>query len=232
MTKLEEFLEDAYKKRGEQFVYETCSELLKIKDRSSKKPIVNGEVCETLLLFLTKTYIRERGLCGNYVRGLVLKDPMNPKSDYRTEIDFVFYTPQLLFCFECKSYAGHKVITDKGTLNNGRYSCDIYSQNSTHAKMLHRNLYPFKKAKYQTQERYFIAMGAFLFSQGDVNDQRSAQDKRILPILTQETLFSYYDAMLSKSKNVIWDYEKVDIFLQRIAGNKQLRKEHREYLQY
>ena len=232
VTKLEEVLELAYKKKGAEFVYSTCAELLKIKDKSNKKPIVNGEVCETLLLFLTKTYIKERGIKGNYVRGLVLKDPQHPDSDYRTEIDFVFYTPQIIFCFECKSYAGHKVITDKGLLDNGRYQCDIYSQNSTHAKILHRNIYKFKGIKYQSQNKYHIAMGAFFFSQGDIEDLRDTKSKTVLPIITQETLYNFYDTILRSNATPVWDYAKVNLFLQTLANNTALREEHKRYLQY
>lgn len=233
MTKLEELLDQAYQKRGAEFVYSTCAELLKIKDNSSKKPLVNGEVCETLLLFLTKTYIKERGITGNYVRGLILKDPQNPNSDYRTEIDFVFYTPQIIFCFECKSYVGHKTITGKGLLDNGRYQCDIYAQNSVHAKILHRNIYRFKNIKYQSQNKFHMAMGAFFFSQGDIEDLRDVRAKTVLPIITQNTLYNFYDKLLYVNRGeAIWDYTKVDTFLQKLANNITLRKEHKHYLQY
>lgn len=232
MTKLEQLLYEAYEKRGINFVYETCSELLNIKDSSQKKPKVNGDVCETLLVFLTKKYIEERQLTGNFVRSLVLRDPDRPKSPFRTEIDFLFYTPKIIFCIECKSYFGKKIITDKCTLDNGRYSCDIYKQNVLHTEVLHRNIISLKYPKYRNNNKFNITMGTFFFANGDILDKRDNTFKSILPVLTQNNLFFYYDTMLSKCTDIIWDYPKIDSFLQTIAKSEKLHNEHKEYLRY
>ena len=232
MTQLEEIMERVYKRRGMPFVYEACSELLKIKDSSAKKPLVNGDVCETLLVFLTRNYIRDRGIKGDCVRGLVLKDPKEHKGSFRTEVDFVFYTPQIIFCIECKSYSGHKTITDKCTLDNGRYTCDIYAQNTLHAKILHRNLFPFKRRTYQSEDKMHMAMCAFFFANGDVEDLRGQREKAVLPIVTQENLYSFYDYFLRNNTQEVWDFNKVNRFLKRLEGDEKLRDEHKKYLHY
>lgn len=229
MTKLEKILTDTYEKKGIDYVYQVCRELLKVKDNSKKKPLVNGDVCETLLVLLTKQYIKDRNIHGNCVRSIVLKDPDNLNSDFRTEIDFLFYTPKLIFCTECKSYAGPKTITDKCTLSNGRYSCDIFSQNMIHLETLYKNIRGFKIDK---SKKLYIALSSFMFSNGDIVDKRDKSDKALLPIITQDTLYKFYDKMLKDVSINAWDYRKVDYFLQKLEGSVKLHEEHKRYLGY
>lgn len=75
-------------------------------------------------------------------------------------------------------------------------------------------------------------MGAFFFSQGDIEDLRDTKSKTVLPIITQETLYNFYDTILRSNATPVWDYAKVNLFLQKLANNIALREEHKRYLQY
>lgn len=229
MENLERKLREVYKSKGIQFVYEVCRSMLSIKDNTGKKRTVNGNICEILLCLMTEEYLSKKHIDGFIARSVILKDPKKPSSDFRTEIDFLFCTSQVIFCTECKSYVGEKRITDKFTLHTNSREFDVYKQNQIHVETLYKNI---SFAKLKQTDKYNIAMSGFLFSNGDITDTREEQYKRIMPAITQDNLYPFYNAVLSSNKSKVWDLAKLKKLISTILQNKNLRTEHKNYLGY
>ncbi len=229
MDNLEKKLRDIYSTKGIQFVYEVCRSMLSIKDNTGKKRTVNGNICEILLCLMTEEYISKKKIDGFIVRSLVLKDPTKPNSDFRTEIDFLLCTKSLVFCTECKSYVGNKRITDKFTLHTQSREFDVFSQNQIHVETLYKNI---RSAKLVHNNKFNIAMSAFLFSNGDISDERNIQYKRIMPAITQNNLYQFYNSFFEYPCSDVWDIIKLKKITSTILGNKNLRIEHKNYLGY
>ena len=229
MDKLEQKLREVYNTKGLQFVYEVCKSMLSIKDNTGKKRTVNGNVCEILLCLMTEEYLSKKKIDGFIARSVILKDPTKPSSDFRTEIDFLFCTKKVVFCTECKSYVGDKRITGKFTLHTDSREFDVYKQNQIHVETLYKNI-SFEKIK-QT-DKFNIAMSGFLFSNGDIHDVREEHYKKIMPAITQNNLYQFYNALLDSHTSNVWDLEKLKKIISLITRNKNLRAEHKSYLGY
>ena len=101
-----------------------------------------------LKLEIGKNYLNRYNLTKYgwfYSKGLILKDVNNPNSGYFTELDLTVFSPQRIFAFECKSYAGPKKITDKCTIRKKKGGTfDVYDQHSKHFMVLADQLKPFR----------------------------------------------------------------------------------------
>lgn len=229
MDELEKKLREVYKAKGMQFVYEVCKSMLSIKDNTGKKRTVNGNVCEILLCLMTEEYLSKKKMDGFIARSVILKDPKKPQSDFRTEIDFLFCTKQMVFCTECKSYVGEKRITDKFTLHTNNREFDVYKQNQIHVETLYKNI---SLAKVKQTDKYNIAMSGFLFSNGDIHDMREERYKQIMPAITQNNLYQFYNTLLGSHSSNVWDLAKLKRIISTILSNKNLRAEHKSYVGY
>lgn len=229
MDTLEKKLREVYNTKGLQFVYEVCRSMLSIKDNTGKKRTVNGNVCEILLCLMTEEYLSKKNIDGFIARSVILKDPKKPSSDFRTEIDFLFCTKQVIFCTECKSYVGEKRITDKFTLHTNNREFDVYKQNQIHVETLYKNI---SSTKLKQTDKFNIAMSGFLFSNGDIIDEREKQYKSVMPAITQNNLYQFYNAILSSNTSNVWDLSKLKKLISTILNNKNLRAEHKNYLGY
>lgn len=163
----------------------------------------NGEICETVLEINLMSLIANKHYDWFYTKSLVLPDVESGNTKFLTEIDFVLFTPQCVFCIECKSYAGDKCIVDKGTivLENGNKR-DVYQQNKMHLDTLQKLINPFSKVpKYQ--------MLLFNFARGDVHDKRDTASRHEFPIVTcktvEDTLWRYTRG------DAVWDMKGLHI---------------------
>lgn len=200
-----------------------AKESLKVasKDKTFKQQF-NGEVCETVLEMLLQKEAGERPGDFFYMKGVVLPDA-ETLSDFLTEIDFVIVTSTCVYCIECKSYAGDKVVSGNGTVTikkTGK-SRDVFAQNEMHLEVLDKLLRPFgKKPVYQ--------MLLFDFSVGSITDERSERAKRIFPVVNEKSIVEY----LRKPKSGIWDYDGLCLAKKKIMTfSEKNRSRHLKYVQ-
>ena len=135
-------LRDEY---GTETAIEVARKSLKVKASGGDfKKQFNGEVCEVVLEMILQAMISQKHPDWFYIKGLILPDAESNNHEFLTEIDFVLFTKECVYCIECKSYAGDKTITGKGTINlaNGD-SRDVYKQNSMHLEVLDKMIKAF-----------------------------------------------------------------------------------------
>lgn len=182
----------------------------------------NGEVCETVLEMLLRKEAKERSGDFFYMKSVVLPDA-ETLSDFLTEIDFVVVTSTCIYCIECKSYAGDKILSGNGTViikKTGK-SRDVFAQNEMHLEVLDKLLRPFgKKPLYQ--------MLLFNFATGSITDERSERAKQIFPVTDEKSIIEY----LRKPKNGIWDYKGLCMAKKKIVlFSEKNRSRHLKYVQ-
>ncbi len=231
--KLDKRLIEVYETRGLNMFIDVCSEMLNIKDRADweKKKRVNGEVCELVLRVMTEDYLARKGLEGYVFHSVVLKNLRNPKSEFRTELDFTLLTPCFCLTGECKSFSGQIVITGNCTLQRDSLVADVDRQSTVHLNALRPYLQEYMKAGLGVPEPP-VAPFCFLYSNGALADRRTPQAKRALPVLTIGTLFRYYDALFSKCQREVYDVKKAAKKFQALADSRILHIQHANYLGY
>lgn len=231
--KLDRKLIAVYDKYGVKTFVDVCAEMLNIKDNEDweKKKKVNGEVCELVVRVLTEHYLKEKGLDGCVFHSVVLKNKKNPKSDFRTELDFTLLTPYFCATAECKSFSGQIVVTDKCTLTRGDLVADVYRQSSVHTSALKPYLedYVLPDAGVSTPP---LAQFCFLYSNGELSDKRTVYAKGELPIITIKNLFRYYDTLFKGYRKEVYDVKKAAKKLQAMADSRVLHTQHAKYLGY
>lgn len=190
-----------------------------------------GEVCECVFWGLTKKYLELSGKEAQVHHSVVLKDLRNPKSDFRTELDFVLVAPGFLLTTECKSYAGSIVVKDKCTFERERGEQDIWKQSLLHHDKL--RLYAMQLVKPGLAlPKPPVFANAFLFSNGAVFDRRTQANKEALTVLTTGSLFDYYDALFRRYRSVVYDYERACKIFKLCSASKKLHAQHGEYVGY
>ncbi len=226
-------LMDVYEKYGLAKFIDVCSELLDMRDTTgTKKPQVNGEVCEIVLHVMTEHYLATKGKKGQVFHSLVLGNPNNPNSSFRTELDVTLVTPYFCITGECKSYAGDVRATGEGKLrHNGYPETDVAKQSKVHVNALIPYLKMYTKAKVGVASPP-VGMFCFLYSNGTITDNRVDSAKDELPILTIKSLFSYYDRLFSQYRKEVYDVEKAGKAFQAMADSRVLHIQHANYLGY
>lgn len=151
---------------------------------------LHGEVCECVLEILIRDEIKTNPNAKDWVfcKGTVLKDRKNVKKEFFTEIDFILFTPECVFLFECKSYTGRKELICNGTVRreNGSYF-DVYKQSVLHKEVLEKWIEDFVlRGKIPV-----IQMCMFNFSNGELVDKRSRNARREMPCLDKDTVIPY-----------------------------------------
>ena len=184
----------------------------------------NGEVCEVVLEMLLQKLIREEHPDWFYIKGLILPDADNTQSEFLTEIDFVVFTPQCIYCIECKSYSGTKRISGNGTINleSGR-SYDVFKQNSMHLQVLNKMIQNFCISKPPAYK-----MILFNFSYGKCYDMREVDAKRAFPVVDDKS----FSKVLSKRTRVCWDMQGLRMAKDSLETfSKRTRAKHLKYVQ-
>lgn len=227
---INKLLNDYYQKKGLNPAIQVAHELLKKPvisqtDMSTQElnAIFNGEVCETVLQIMIQDFMKRnptKTASWRYNKSVILSDLETQSSKFLTEIDALLFTPECIYIFECKSYAGDKQLVGKGTIkrSNGN-DCDVYSQNSLHLKILKQWLNRFS-------QHPFYQMVLFDFSSGTMNDKRTASAKKELPLVTDTNLFQ----LLHTSRLGVWHAEDIDLISKRFATETE--KLHAKHLDY
>lgn len=198
-----------------------------IKVNDGMKPELYGALCEAVLCGLTSEYIKDNKVKAKVFSSVILEDLDNPKSAFRTELDFVLVTPGFVVSTECKSYSGDVLITDECTLRRGSLVFDVYKQVTLHHKVLEP--YVARRLVRGAQAQPSIVMSnVFLFARANVIERR-ARPKVLVHTLA--SLYDYYDKLFERYSVPVLDYKKICAdFKKRISP--KAREEHAAYLGY
>lgn len=190
-----------------------------------------GEVCEVVFWGLTKEYLRATQRKAEVFHSVVLKDLRNPKSDFRTECDFVLVSPSFILTTECKSYAGGIEVCDNCTLVHKGQRTDVYKQSKLHYDKLY--LYAQQLALPDKGVAVLpVAANVFCFSDSAIRDLRSKRAQDLLKVTTSSSLLGYYDDLFRNLHTPLFDYERACKIFKVCAASKMLHAQHQEYLGY
>ena len=193
---------------------------------------LHGEICETVLEILILDYMRvHKKDTESWIlkKGLILQDPENKESDYLTEVDLSLFTPQKIFVFECKSYAGNKIICDKCTIKRDKGIFDVYKQNEAHGIVMHKNLEAFRLYKPETAGLKDLQLVLFDFSLGSCKDVRGEAFKRLMPCTNKENVLLLFRNL--QVEPVLWKMIGVSKAVEIIAkASIKNRSKHLKYV--
>lgn len=220
-----------YQEKGSKFAIEVARGVLgtakPVKDERAQH--LNGQLCETVLEIKLHEYVKQKDLDWIVSKSLVLSDPENRDSDFRTEIDLLLCTRKCMYLFECKSYGGTKCLSGNGVLqskssNGVKHKFDVYKQSSLHLEVAHKIFDRFSRTpEYQ--------MLMFNFSLGSLEDKRSMRERAEMPCLETDTVIPYLERREAATTEN-WDLEyirKALNVLEKDSGRKHL--EHLKYVQ-
>ena len=231
------FLLKKYHEIGRDSTIALAQEMLKSKEHRDNLQFVadlHGEICECvleimLLEFMRKypDYTKDWQIC----KGIILKDKSDVTKEFFTEIDLVLMTKTCIYLFECKSYAGDKVLTGAGKLTrsvciNGkenRRSFDVYKQSVLHKEVFYDWLKPFVVRGKEP----VIQMCMFDFSLGTLTDRRSRAAKIEMPCLQINSILQY----VSQPGETVWDTRYFGQIAEKLqAISDKLRGRHLNYV--
>lgn len=224
---------DVLEKHGTDAFLNLSLDMLKVDHKGDRefRAQVNGEVCEVVIVGLSQQYIKLSGVKARVYHSVVLKDLRNLQGEFRTELDFVMVTPHFLLTSECKSYYGDISVTGNCTLSHAGQETDVYRQSKLH----HSNLLEYSKQLVLPKvgvPRPPVFANAFVFSNGNINDKRPPEQRRLLRILTTSSLIDYYEAMFKRYQTNVFDYERACRIFEKCAGSVSLHSQHKKYLGY
>lgn len=224
---------EVYKTRGLKMFLEVCSEMLNVYDpsHSGQKKYSNGEVCEVVLRVMTQHYLKTRRATGAGFHSMILRDRWDSKNPFRTEVDFTLLTPGVCLMAECKSFVGDIVISGDCTLTRGSLVADVAKQSVVHGKAIKPYLKEFTLPATGIVNPP-LGLFCFLYSKGTVKDTRTVEKKRIIPIISVNNLFAYYDKVLGEYSRKVYDYERARKEFHVFSTSEQLHREHKAYLGY
>ena len=189
-----------------------------------------GEVCEVVFWGLTKKYLDAKGVEAKIYHSVVLKDLNNPKSDFRTECDFVLVSPSFMLTTECKSFGGGIRVSGDCTLVHRGKEADVYRQSKLHYDKL--NLYAQQLLLPSARVAPPVFADVFVFSNSEIKDERSQTAKQKIRIHTSSSLFDYYDRLFSAYNNRVYDYERACKIFKVCSASKALHSQHGDYVGY
>lgn len=221
------FLLEKYVALGKDATIKIAEEALTSKSRAGKDPrtmaLMNGEMCETVLEILLADFGNRTGKNWCWGRGIILKDPDNPKSKFSTELDHTLFTPECIYIFECKSYSGNNRLYSPGILRreNGK-EFNVFQQNRLHLEILHKNLGRFTLPG--KSPRYKICL--FDFSRGTTIDMRPLTERTSMPLVNKQNLLS-----IIETGEAVWDMNGLKAARNHLVTVKhKLQESHLEYV--
>lgn len=187
---------------------------------------IKGELAEVVLECylaeyqkLIKPSIISKGLCVK-----------NLRNGLTTEMDVTFFTPCRIYMFECKSYSGKKTLTAECTLTNNTTSKDVFGQSKYHMEVLNQYLAQFRlNQAMKGVSPYKLVL--FELSSNECEDQRDEHWKKVIPLVTLDTLDSWIGQELNREMKVNWDLYRMLPMLRKLdATSAALFKQHLERL--
>lgn len=224
---------DFYRKNGYEHTLSVARKMLESKKYAKDKKFsadLHGEICESVLEICIMEYVKQHPKETSnwfFTKGMILKDVNNPDSEFLTELDLVLFTPQQICIFECKSYNSDKVLRNECTIvrDNGT-KFDAYRQNSLHRKVLMDQFVKFSSIKCDCPDMCRIYL--FNFSTGKTVDDRSRENKCLMPHINERNIFSLLGSL--SAKRDYWDVR----YLKRAVDiiNKHQERNTRRHLNY
>lgn len=204
----------------------------KHKDDEEFRTAIHGEICESILECCVLDFIRRNKLEKKwfYSKGLVLKDLDNLDSDYKTEIDFIIFTPHKMVPIECKSYGGRKYIKEKCLIvRPGKKPYDVYRQHEKHYEILIQNFQGFRDYTEESNKYSIVQLGMFNFSNGELTDQREELWQKTMPIVDVDNINEFLSKQLDKPG--LWNMKELRRAVRIVEkNNMKRRKEHLKYV--
>lgn len=185
------------------------------------KSEIKGELAEVALevyLLEIQKYLRNSMLS----KGLCVRDTLSGRT---TEMDVTFFTPCKIYMFECKSYAGKKILTKECTLQ-GAHTTDVFSQSQHHMEVLNQYLSTFRiNRNVKGCAPYKLVL--FELSTTDCEDHREDRWKRIVPLITLDTLWEFLCEEFTAPQKINWDFARMlPIVSQLDRESPELFREH------
>lgn len=189
----------------------------------------HGELCEVVAIVTVKEYMRnnpEKTSGWFYTHSTILKDPKGSRrTGFFTELDLTIFTPASIIALECKSYSGDKRLQDICTINVKGRKTDVFKQHRMHTEVLINNVDSARDDK--TVPGYQLSL--FNFSNGDIRDERSDQNKAAMLLSDENTLPNILDYFAGKPP--VWDMKTLRKFMSIIESKRiENAKAHESYL--
>lgn len=177
-----------------------------------------GEVAEVYLYVTVLEFIEKFQLPWTAHLSLVVPH-RNGKEKETTEIDLALVSEEMITVFEAKSYGGLKKITGICTVTAGNKN-DVYRQNALHCESLLKQI----EGNNINGPRGMKSV-MFSFSEGDIQDNRQEEYKRLMPILTEDSILAYLSS-LTKLEKKYWNKEifaKMEDLSKRLTMDDHLK---------
>lgn len=205
----------------------------KYKDDIQFRNEVHGEICESVLQCGIHEFMKQHPnetKDWKLEKGLILKDPENKLSDFKTEVDITLFTPFKILTFECKCYSGNKTLTDKCTIvRKSVKPYDVYKQHKIHYTVLFENFKKFRLDNEATNKYSPIQIAFFDFSLGSLEDKREPRWQKLMPAVSYDTLDELLESYIDKP--ICWKMNYVCKALTVINKHKEVnRQEHLDYV--
>ncbi len=200
-----------YQRNGYDRFLECAWELMahcekKAKDMSYRQ--MKGEVAEVVL----DCGLRE--LQRTITPSVVLKGLCIPirSTGGTTELDVTFITSRKIFLFECKSYKNKPKVTGECLLGD---NMDVAGQSKYHLKGLHEYIGRLCDTDKGVPYKFVL----FEMSMEGVDDIRSPENKKRIPIYTPNNFIEQLTAEYNRSPENMWDVKEVVKVLEPLAKN-------------
>ena len=209
-----------YSKKGWESLYKCAWELMahcedNARDMSYRQ--MKGEIAEVVL----DCGLRE--LQKVVKPSTVIKGPCIPVRSSKngtTEMDLLMVTSKKIYMFECKSYKNKPTVTGKCMLGD---NMDVAAQSEYHLKALHEYIGGLCNKKAGTPYKLVL----FEMSTEGVDDQRTEENKKKIPILNPETFIKSIIYDYVNSPDNVWDVAEVNKVLEPLAdGSGDMFKKH------
>lgn len=229
---LREYFLKAYKTKGYEWAKGKAVAMLKQSGKDaqgdfSKLSEFRGNLAEIILELVLQEYMK-RNNYSFYVANLCIKKKKSyGVSDY-TELDVTLFTPHKIILFECKCYAGQKTLTDKCTIQReGKADMDVFGQSLAHLDVLKHYTDPYRDKRDPNKKGYQLCF--FEVSLDETVDNRSAENKQIVPYLTLDNIDSWLDSQSNQPK--VWDFKSVYKIIEKLnKDSKDNLTKHLEML--
>lgn len=219
-----------YKEKGAQRAVEIGREMMHSSLYANDikfKTDLHGEITECILEILIREEMRLNPKARNWfwIKSFVLKDRESFQRDFLTEIDFVLFTEQCIYLFECKSYAGNKQLIGNGTIVRDKgNSFDVYKQSKLHLQVFENWFNAFTEAN----KIPVYQMCLFNVSNGDLVDKRTRASRLELPCLGIDNVLTYIHSQTSQ--DIVWDLNTAAQAAELLKTKQDIW--HKDHLRY
>ena len=203
---------DIYDAKGYKTLEEAAWKLMKLcesKAKDQKYRELKGEIAEVVLECLLCEIQRD------LQPSIVLKGLCIPfrNSNSTTELDLTLVTPKRIILFESKSYMHRPKVTEQCKLGD---KMDVAAQSKLHLTALNQYIGGVRnKDARQTPYKFIL----FEMSTEGVNDQRTEENKKRIPVANPATLRPVITQVMVESSDEVWDMNTLLPILTSLNAN-------------